>query len=291
LIQEKKNKTIVMGVGVITFLLVLANFIVSYNGFNNRRFYGRLVFQVEKILVFKDYKRLVTSGFLHVGWMHLIFNMVTLYAFGGSLERALGPLQYLLLYFASLIGGNLLSLFIHRNHAGYRSVGASGAIAGVMFGAIALYPNIEISFFFIPLPIPAWVFGLAFMLISIYGIKSNKDNIGHDSHLGGALIGMVIAIATHPSVIVTNYIPILIIGVPALVFLYMILTRPNLLLVDNYFFRNQEDFYSIDHKYNQERANRQKEVDRILEKIHKKGLKSLTREERELLKRESKSIK
>ena len=280
-----------MGVGVITFLLVLANFIVSYNGFNNRRFYSRLVFQVEKILVYKDYKRLITSGFLHVSWMHLIFNMITLYAFGGSLERSLGPFQFLLLYFASLLGGNLLSLFLHRNHAGYRSVGASGAIAGVIFGAIALYPDVEISFFFIPLPIPAWVFGLAFMLISIYGIRSRKDNIGHDSHLGGALIGMVIAILTDPAVLIENYLPIMIVAVPALIFLYMIITRPHFLMVDNYFFRNQEDFYSIDHKYNQEKANRQKEVDRILEKIHKKGMKSLTKEERELLKRESKSIK
>jgi membrane associated rhomboid family serine protease len=280
-----------MGVGVITFILVLANFIVSYNGFNNRRFYSRLVFQVEKILVYKDYKRLITSGFLHVSWMHLIFNMVTLYAFGGSLERSLGPFQFLLLYFASLLGGNLLSLFLHRNHAGYRSVGASGAIAGVIFGAIALNPDIEISFFFVPLPIPAWVFGLAFMLISIYGIRSRKDNVGHDSHLGGALIGMAIAILTHPAVIIENYVPILIVAVPALIFLYMIITRPHFLLVDNYFFRNQEDFYSIDHKYNQERANRQKEIDRILEKIHQKGMKSLTKEERELLKRESKSIK
>jgi membrane associated rhomboid family serine protease len=280
-----------MGVGMITFLLVLANFIVSYNGFNNRRFYNRLVFQVEKILVYKDYKRLITSGFLHVGWVHLLFNMFTLYAFGGSLENTLGSLPYLLLYFASLLGGNLLSLFIHRNHAGYRSVGASGAIAGVIFGAIALYPNLAISFFLIPLPIPSWVFGLLYMLVSIYGIKSKKDNVGHDAHLGGALIGMAIAILFNPSVLVTNYIPILIISVPALIFLYIIITKPHFLLVDNYFFRNQEDFYNIDHKYNQERANRQKEIDRILEKIHKKGMKSLTREEKELLKQQSKSLK
>jgi hypothetical protein len=90
---------------------------------------------------------------------------------------------------------------------------------------------------------------------------------------------------------VDNYLPILIISVPALIFLYVIITKPNFLLVDNYFFRNQEDFYNIDHKYNQEKANRQKEIDRILEKIHKKGMKSLTKEEKELLKRESKSIK
>src|SRR3954471_2455890 len=276
-----------MGIGTMTFLIVLANFIISFNGFNDRRFYNRLVFQVEKILAYKDYKRIVTSGFLHVNWWHLLFNMFTLYAFGGTLESSLGALQFVLIYFLSLIGGNLLSLFIHRQHGGYRSVGASGAIAGVIFAAIALFPGLNLSFFGIPLPIPAWLFGLVYILISIYGIRSRKDNVGHDAHLGGALLGMIVAILFHPEVLAQNYLAILIIGLPALIFLYVIITRPHFLLVDNYFFRNQEDFYSIDHKYNQERANKQKEIDRILEKIHKKGIKSLTRQERELLKRES----
>src|SRR2546423_7952814 len=101
-----------MGIGTINFIIILANLIVSYNGFVNRRFYNRYVFQVEKILVYKDYKRIITSGFLHVGWVHLLFNMFTLYAFGGSLESYLGPFQYLLLYFSSLIGGGLLSLYL-----------------------------------------------------------------------------------------------------------------------------------------------------------------------------------
>ncbi len=280
-----------MGIGTMTFLIVLANFIISFNGFNDRRFYNRLVFQVEKILAYKDYKRIVTSGFLHVNWWHLLFNMFTLYAFGGTLESSLGALQFVLIYFLSLIGGNLLSLFIHRQHGGYRSVGASGAIAGVIFAAIALFPGLNLSFFGIPLPIPAWLFGLVYILISIYGIRSRKDNVGHDAHLGGALLGMAVAILFHPEVLAQNYLAILIITLPALIFLYVIITRPHFLLVDNYFFRNQEDFYSIDHKYNQERANKQKEIDRILEKIHKKGIKSLTRQERELLKRESNSIR
>jgi membrane associated rhomboid family serine protease len=280
-----------MGIGTMTFLIVLANFIISFNGFNDRRFYNRLVFQVEKILAYKDYKRIVTSGFLHVNWWHLLFNMFTLYAFGGTLESSLGALQFVLIYFLSLIGGNLLSLFIHRQHGGYRSVGASGAIAGVIFAAIALFPGLNLSFFGIPLPIPAWLFGLVYILISIYGIRSRKDNVGHDAHLGGALLGMAVAILFHPQVLAQNYLAILIITLPALIFLYVIITRPHFLLVDNYFFRNQEDFYSIDHRYNQERANKQKEIDRILEKIHKKGIKSLTRQERELLKRQSNSIR
>jgi len=280
-----------MGLGAISFLIIVANLIVSYNGFNNRRFYNSNVFQVEKILVRKEYKRLITSGFLHVNWWHLLFNMFTLYAFGNSLESYIGELQYFLIYFAGLVGGNLLSLFIHRDHPDYRSVGASGAVAGVVFGSIALFPGMEIGFFGLPLSIPAWLYGLAYMLISIYGIKSRRDNIGHDAHLGGAMVGMLIAILIQPSALVQNYITILIISVPALAFLFIIIKRPQLLLVDNLFYRNHEDFYSIDHKYNQERANRQREIDRILEKIHKKGMKSLTREEKELLKRQSKSIR
>jgi hypothetical protein len=104
-------------------------------------------------------------------------------------------------------------------------------------------------------------------------------------------VPVLVAILFRPSTLIDNYLPILLIAVPAFVFLYIIITKPDFLLVDNYFFRNQEDFYNIDHKYNQEKANRQKEVDRILEKIHKKGIKSLTREEKELLKRESNSIR
>src|SRR3954470_20520606 len=114
--------------GLINIAIIIANIIVSYRGFNDHEFFARYSFEVEKITLYKDYKRLVTSGFLHVNWMHLIFNMLALYFFSGSLELYLGAVKFLLIYFLSLIGGDLLSLFIHRNDPDYDSVGASAGV-------------------------------------------------------------------------------------------------------------------------------------------------------------------
>lgn len=175
--------------------------------------------------------RLISSGFLHVSWQHLLFNMFSLYMFSDSVELVLGSGKFLLIYFTSLVGGNLLSLLVHKNHSDYSAVGASGAVSGIIFAAIALQPSIGIGMFFIF--IPGWIYGILFVGISIYGIKSQKDNIGHDAHLGGALIGMLAAIALEPEALRYNYIVISLITIPAMVFIYLIITKPHLLLVDN----------------------------------------------------------
>src|SRR5215471_17998238 len=145
---------------IISFLLILANVIVSYRGFKDSIFYNKYKFRVDAVLLYKDYKRLVTSGFLHVNWMHLIFNMVALYFFSGSLETYLHPVRFLIIYFLSLVGGDLLSLFIHRHDGDYDSVGASAGVNGVIYASIALFPGMHIGLLFIPIAIPAWLFGL-----------------------------------------------------------------------------------------------------------------------------------
>ena len=276
---------------IIGIILIIANLVFSYKGFTNNAFFESYKFEVDRILINKDYKRLVTSGFLHVGWMHLIFNMLSLYFFSGLIEGTLGEIRFLVIYFASLIGGNLLSLFIHRNHAGYSSVGASGAICGIIFASIALFPGIGIGFFGLPFSIPNWLYGIAFIAFSIYGIRSNKNNIGHEVHLGGALIGMIVAIIMEPSAFADNYITILVILIPTIAFIYLIATRPHLLLVDNFYFKTHKDYYSIDHKYNEEKHLEQQEIDRILDKISKKGMGSLSSSEKRKLKQYSKTIR
>jgi len=270
-------------IGFISIIIIIANLIVSYKGFSDRNFYARYSFEVEKILIYKDYKRLITSGFLHVNWMHLIFNMLALYFFSGSLESYIGPVYYLIIYFSSLIGGDLLSLFIHKNQGDYGSVGASGAISGIIFASIALFPGMRIGMLFLPISLPAWLFGLLYILYSIYGIRSKRDNIGHDSHLGGGVIGMLIAIILYPSSLADNLLPILLIFVPAAVFIYIIITRPGFLLIDNYFFK-KHNFYSVDHKYNYEKRQQQNELDDLLDKINKRGYNSLSSKEKERLK-------
>ena len=94
--------------GITAIILIIANIAFSYKGFTNPHFFDGYKFEVDKILIKKDYLRLVSSGFLHVSWMHLIFNMVSLYFFSGIIESSLGVLQFLIIYFTSLIGGNLL---------------------------------------------------------------------------------------------------------------------------------------------------------------------------------------
>ena len=276
---------------LIILLLVVVNVLVSYKGFTNTAFYEGYSFEVDRILVYKDYKRLVTSGFLHVGWMHLIFNMMSLYAFSGAVAYSLGPLPFLLIYFASLIGGGLFSLLIHRHHGDYSSVGASGAVCGVMFASVALFPGMRISMFPLPIGIPSWIYALLFVLFSIYGIRSQKNNVGYDAHLGGALVGMLLALLMRPAAFLENYVVILIILVPSIAFLFVIIKRPALLFVDNLFYKTHRDSYSVDHQYNVERFDQQQEVDRILDKIARSGMGSLSRKERQTLESYSKKMK
>jgi membrane associated rhomboid family serine protease len=272
---------------ITVLILIIANIFFSYKGFTNDLFYEGYKFEVDKILINKDYKRLVTSGFLHINWTHLIFNMISLYFFSG-IEGYLGPLRFLIIYFSSMIGGGLLSLLIHKNHGDYSSVGASGAICGIIFASIAVFPGFSIGFFGLPFSIPGWAYGLFYVLYAIYGIRSKKDNIGHEAHLGGALIGMVIALLMHPSAFAENYFAILIIAIPVIVFIILIIKSPEFLLIDNYFFKTHKEYYSVDHKYNIEKSIRQSEIDKILDKISKRGIASLTQKEKDTLKEYSK---
>lgn len=267
----------------INLVLIITNIIFSYQGLKNHAIFDRYNFEVDKILLNKEYRRLITSGFFHVSWMHLLFNMFSFYFFSSSVIAYLGEIKFLLIYFSSLLGGNLFTLFIHRNHGEYSAAGASGAISGIIFASIALFPSLGIGFFGLPFFIPAWLYGLLYMLFTLYGIRSRKDNIGHEAHLGGALIGMLFAIIMHPLVLADNYPTILIISVPALIFIYIVVTRPHLLLVDNFFFKKHQRFHSIEHKYNSEKVDLQKEIDRILEKIHQRGIGSLSNKERNAL--------
>lgn len=264
-----------------TIILIIITCFISWKGLENDAFLDGYCFKVAPVLG-KDYIRLVSSGFVHLSWLHLIFNMLALYMFGSMLEFALGIGNFLLIYFASLVGGSLLALFIHRHHPDYSSAGASGAVAGLIFATIALFPGMSMGMFFLPLNIPAWIYGLLYVIYSIYGIRSKLQNVGHEAHLGGALIGMLVAIAIRPLSLSENYFAILVILVPGIAFIYIIITRPHVLLIDNLFYKGHHGM-NIDQRYNFSRAEKQREVDAILEKIHNKGINSLTKKERQIL--------
>jgi membrane associated rhomboid family serine protease len=277
-------------IGKMSLIIIIVNVLFSYNGLIKNDFFEKYKFNIYDILENKEYIRLISSGFLHVSWTHLFFNIISLYSFSQIIESSLGSINFLLIYFGSLIGGDLLSLYLHRNHFDYSSVGASGAVCGIIFACIGLYPNIEIGLMFLPIYVPGWIFGLIYVIFSIYGIRSKNDNIGHEAHLGGALIGLIISIIIVPTSFLENYWAILLIIIPCIIFIYLILTKPHILLVDNLFFKKNENYYNIDHKYNAEKIANQKEIDTILEKINKKGINSLSKTEKLKLEKFSKYL-
>lgn len=265
---------------VIGTIIIIFTCLFSYKGFTDTRFFNHYVFQVDKILVGKEYRRMISSGFLHADWIHLAFNMSSLYAFSASLEDDLGALNYILIYFASLLGGSLFSLFVHRQHSDYSAIGASGAVCGVVFASIALYPSIEIGI--LGFYMPSWLYALLFISISVWGIKSQASNIGHDAHLGGALVGLLVAVALRPETLVYNYWIILGISLPSVAFILLLIRKPDILL-RNDFFSKKQGFETFEDKYNAQRLNKEKEVNRLLDKIRKKGVNSLTVEEKTFL--------
>lgn len=265
---------------VIGTIIIILTCLFSYKGFMDTRFFDHYIFQVDKILVGKEYRRMISSGFLHADWIHLAFNMSSLYAFSASLEDDLGALNYILIYFASLLGGSLFSLFVHRHHGDYSAIGASGAVCGVVFASIALYPSIEIGI--LGFYMPSWLYALLFISISVWGIKSQASNIGHDAHLGGALIGLLVAVALRPETLVYNYWIILGISLPTIAFILLLIRKPDILLRDN-FLSKKQGFETFEDKYNTQRLNKEKEVNRLLDKIRKKGVNSLTAEEKTFL--------
>lgn len=213
----------------VTIIIIAANVLISYKGFSDPGFFERHLFEVGRVLRGKEYGRLFMSGFLHVDWTHLLFNMFSFYSFSISLERYLGAVAVVIIYFASLFGGDLLALFIHRNHPGYRAVGASGAVSGIIFAAIAIFPGIQVSIFLIPIGIPGWLFGACYVLYSMYGIRSSVGNIGHEAHLGGALVGLMMAVLLVPEVLTANTLPVVLIGVLCVIFIVLVVWKPEVL--------------------------------------------------------------
>jgi membrane associated rhomboid family serine protease len=268
---------------IVTIILIIINLLVSYKGFTNSLFFEGYMFKVDSILINKDYIRLISSGFLHLNWIHLLFNMYALYTFGEYLELALGHINFLLIYFISLIGGDLLSLYIHRNHGDYSSVGASGAVCGIIFASIALFPGMGVGFFGLPVYIPGWLFGIVYILFTIYGVRSSTSNVAHEAHLGGALAGMITAIFMQPVALKENYLPITLIFIPSAIFFYMLIKRPEILVIDEIFPKWNKRF-TVDDLYNQQKMKKEEKINLILDKIGKTGYASLTDKEKHTLK-------
>lgn len=262
----------------LTILLILLTCIISYLGMKNEAFLQKYAFNVGKIRFGNEYYRLFSSGFLHISWIHLIINMVVLYAFGSGLEIVKGTFPFLLLFFAGLAGGNLVALQVHKYQTAYTSVGASGAISGIVFATIGLFPHTQ--FFFIP----AWIFGILYIALTLYAIRINRTDVGHAAHLGGGLSGFILAIIIFPNDLLHNWIPVLAVLLPGLILLFLIIRYPHLIMIDR---KTRKKQLSMEDHYHIQRRTREQETDRILEKINRTGMKSLTDKEKKFLEDQS----
>ena len=155
-----------------------------------------------------------SSAFLHADIGHLFFNMFTLFMFAPVVINHLGSFSFLIIYVGSLIFGSLLTLYFHKNDYSYRAIGASGAVTGVLYSAILLQPDMSLYLFFIPIPIPAYIFGICYLLYSIYGMKAKNDNIGHTAHFGGAIGGFLITIIKEPQMLTENTFMVVLLLIP-----------------------------------------------------------------------------
>ena len=199
-------------------LIIIANVLVSIKGFSDAAFLDKFKFQVGKVLSGEKI-RILTSGFLHVDWAHLGFNMYALYLFGGIVAGILGATSFLIIYFLSLLAGSLYALKFHKNESYYSAVGASGAVSGIVYASILLYPDMSLYLFFIPIPIPGYIFGVGYLLYSIYGMKKQIGNVGHSAHLGGAIGGFAITLLLNPSLFSANTFMVVLLAVPIVLLL------------------------------------------------------------------------
>jgi len=205
-----------MNMHIVTIGIMAINVSVSIKGFNDTNFFNRYKFSVGEILAGQK-DRMFTSAFLHVDFSHLFFNLFTLYFFSDVVVGAFGPIKFIIIYLMSLAAGSLLALYFHKNEPYYSAVGASGAVTGVLYAAILLEPQMRLGIMFIPIPLPAYVIGIGYLLYSIYGMKNRIGNIGHTAHFGGAIGGYLTTLFFSPGLLMSDTFMVVLLAIPIII--------------------------------------------------------------------------
>ncbi len=191
-----------MGLIAFTITLVIITVLLSIAAFNDRRLADKLILWPARMHRANEYYRLLSSGFIHADWMHLSFNMITLFFIGQYVESAfvawrITPWLYVFMYLTGIVVASLPSFYKHRENPYYRSLGASGGVASVLFSSVYFSPWATIRVFFIPMP--NIVFAAAYLVYSAYMSKRGGGTINHDAHFWGAIWGFLFTLAVEPS--------------------------------------------------------------------------------------------
>jgi len=274
-----------------TIIVLVVTALASLYAFQRPDVREQWIFNPRAILVQKEFYRMLTSGLIHADWMHFFFNAFSFYSFARNIEMVYGAKTMLLIYGSSIIGGSLLSLVIHRHHE-YRALGASGGVCGIIFASIFLMPGSSISVYMVPVGIPAYAYAVLFLVISFVGHRRGADNIGHDAHLGGAVVGLLVATAMYPGLVFAA--PGMFAGVLSLsLVILLVLILDPLHLLDR---SSGEKPVAIggerERRYeeNRERNEKAAEMDALLDKVARDGMPSLSNSQRKRLEQLSREL-
>ena len=189
----------------VTILIIIITSLISVLAFSNYELFNKLKFNAYMVVHKKQYARLLTNGLVHSGWLHLIINMYVLWIFGRFVESAfiqilpIGRILYTVMYVFAIPFSSIPALIKHKNNHYYNAVGASGAVSAVVFTTILLAPRTSLFIMFIPIPVPAYVFGLLYLIYSYYMSKRGGiDNIAHDAHFAGSVFGFTFPLIFEP---------------------------------------------------------------------------------------------
>lgn len=189
-----------------TILIIAVTGIISFLAFGRKDLFDKLKFNAYLIYKYKQYHRFFSYGLIHADWGHLLINMFVLFSFGELVEEAFevlfgikGYFYYFLLYAGGIAFSTLYDFGAQKDNGYYNAVGASGAVAAVLFSSIIIFPTGKIALLFFPIGIPAPIFGLLYIAYSVYMARKGTDNIGHTAHFFGALYGILFTIAIKPA--------------------------------------------------------------------------------------------
>ncbi len=182
-------------------IIFIFTIITSVYAFYDAGVYGKFMLHPYSVAKGKNLYQLLTSGVVHKDWGHLIFNMLSYYFFAFQLESIMGHWQFGLLYIGSLVLSDLPTVFKHKDHFWYNSLGASGAVCAVLFSYIMFAPLTTLLIIPIPFPIYSFLYGVIFLAYTSYAGRRANDGINHDAHFYGALAGVIITIILYPQVI------------------------------------------------------------------------------------------
>jgi membrane associated rhomboid family serine protease len=180
-------------------IILVVTIVVSVIGLSSPKVIERSLLRPYQVAHGTGYPGLLTSGFVHADVGHMIFNLITFYSFAFRLEPVIGSLKFVLLYFSALLVGGLGTCFKHRDDPNYASLGASGAILGVLFASIVYFPRQSLYILPLPVPIPAPLFALGYLAYSWYSSRNSRGHINHDAHIFGALTGLAFVLLTDPT--------------------------------------------------------------------------------------------